>query len=178
MKLVLVDRDGVINHDSPEYIKSPAEFAPIAGSIDAIVRLRAAGFRVAVCTNQAGIARGLFSRRDLAAIHRKLEALLAAHGTRLDAIYVCPHGPADGCECRKPKPGMLTSAMNEFGAGPDSTVFIGDSARDIAAARAVGCVPVLVRSGNGAALVAESRDHGAAHVFGDLAAAADWLVAS
>jgi D-glycero-D-manno-heptose 1,7-bisphosphate phosphatase len=178
MKLVLLDRDGVINHDSPDFIKSASEFVPIEGSIDAIVRLRRGGFRVAVCTNQSGVARGRLTLDDLAAIHRKLAALLADRGAALDAIYYCPHGPDEGCACRKPKPGMLVAAMCDLRQQPENTVFVGDSARDLEAAEAAGCLPLLVRTGNGAALLDSAAPVRAARVFADLAHAADWLLAT
>jgi D-glycero-D-manno-heptose 1,7-bisphosphate phosphatase len=176
MKLVLLDRDGVINHDTVEYVKCPEEFVPIDGSIAAIARLHRAGFRVAVCTNQAGVARGYFGLDDLSAIHRKLADLLAAHGARLDGLYYCPHGPDDGCFCRKPRPGMLLAAMSELGRAGEGAVFIGDSARDLEAAEAAGCLPVLVRTGNGARLADAGEHSRAAMVFRDLAEAADWLL--
>jgi D-glycero-D-manno-heptose 1,7-bisphosphate phosphatase len=175
MKLVLLDRDGVINHDSVEYVKRPEEFVPIEGSIEAIARLHRAGFRVAVCTNQAGVARGYFDLGDLAAIHRKLADLLAVQGAKLVGLYHCPHGPADGCCCRKPHPGMLLAAMRDHGRAGEDTVFIGDSARDLEAAEAAGCLPILVRTGNGARL-ADAGEHRAAMVFRNLAEAADWLL--
>jgi D-glycero-D-manno-heptose 1,7-bisphosphate phosphatase len=177
MKLVLLDRDGVVNHDSPDFIKSAGEFVPIEGSIDAIARLKRAGLLVALCTNQSGIARGRLSLDALEEIHRTLAALLAEHGAALDALYYCPHGPDDGCACRKPKPGMLLAAMRDLRQPPQETVFIGDSARDLEAAAAAGCLPVLVRTGTGARLLARDGARArAARVFADLAHAADWLL--
>jgi D-glycero-D-manno-heptose 1,7-bisphosphate phosphatase len=176
MKLVLLDRDGVINHDSTNFIKSQEEFRPIDGSVGAIARLHHAGFLTAVCSNQSGLARGRLSLEDLAAIHGKLAALLAEQDAALDGIYFCPHDPAQGCRCRKPEPGMLIDAMHQLNRQPRDTVFIGDSARDLQAAIAAGCVPILVRTGNGAALADSGVTTGAAHVFRDLAEAADWLL--
>jgi D-glycero-D-manno-heptose 1,7-bisphosphate phosphatase len=178
MKLVLLDRDGVINHDSPAYVKSAAEFIPIDGSIAAIARLNQAGIQTAVCTNQAGVGRGMLTLADLAAIHRELRELLDMRGAWLDALYYCPHAPEHGCACRKPKPAMLHAAMRALGRRPHETWFIGDSMRDLEAARNAGCNAALVRTGNGdqtAAECARRRSDGPP-VFADLAQAVAWLV--
>ncbi|NKC00465.1 MAG: D-glycero-beta-D-manno-heptose 1,7-bisphosphate 7-phosphatase [Pseudomonadales bacterium] len=148
LSLVLLDRDGVINADSKDYIKDPAEWLPIPGSLDAIAQLQL-HVTVAVCTNQSGVDRGLFSLGDLRAIHEKFQSqLIAAGGSPLN-IYFCPHGPDTGCECRKPHPGLLLTAMRELNANPSSTLFAGDSVRDLSAAEAAGCLPILLRTGNG-----------------------------
>jgi D-glycero-D-manno-heptose 1,7-bisphosphate phosphatase len=146
-RLILLDRDGVINFDSPDYIKSPDEWRAIPGSIEAIAALRSGGRIVAVCTNQRGIARGKFSLSDLEAIHAKMSKALADAGTRVDAVTFCPHAADAGCNCRKPKPGMLLSMMERFQVSPEETVFVGDTIRDLEAAAAAVCAAVLVRSG-------------------------------
>lgn len=170
-RLILLDRDGVINFDSPDYIKSPDEWRAIPGSVEAIASLRAGGRIVAVCTNQRGIARGKFSLDDLEAIHAKMSEALAAGGTKLDAVTFCPHAADAGCNCRKPKPGMLLSMMDRFRAKPEETVFVGDTIRDLEAAAAAGCAAVLVRSGKGPEEEAEATRRGLRFTaFDDLAA--------
>lgn len=170
-RLILLDRDGVINFDSPDYIKSPDEWRAIPGSVEAIASLRASGHVVAVCTNQRGIARGKFSLADLEAIHAKMSDALATVGTELDALTFCPHAAEAGCHCRKPKPGMLLSMMDRFQASPEETVFVGDTIRDLEAAAAAGCAAVLVRSGKGPEEEAEAVRRGLHFTaFDDLAA--------
>ena len=122
-RLILLDRDGVINFDSPDYIKTADQWRPIPGSLNAIATLRANGFMVAVCTNQAGIARGKLDESDLAGIHAKMDSALDALNTRLDGLTYCPHLPEDACECRKPQPGMLLKMMRQLSAGAKDTVF-------------------------------------------------------
>jgi D-glycero-D-manno-heptose 1,7-bisphosphate phosphatase len=177
--LVILDRDGVINRDSSEFIKSADEWIPLPGSITAIARLSKAGFTVAVASNQSGLARGLFDRRALRSMHRKLRRLVAAHGGRVDRIEVCPHGPGDGCRCRKPAPGLYERLARRYGTSLEGTPAIGDSLRDLEAAAAAGASPVLVRTGNGrrteAALPPVFRD---IPIFDDLGAAAAALTAS
>lgn len=178
MPLVILDRDGVINEDSDAYIKSPAEWVPIPGSLEAIARLNHAGYRVVVATNQSGVARGLFGMAELNAIHQKLHALLARLGGQLDGIYFCPHGPDDDCPCRKPRPGLLREIAARHGLDLGGVPAIGDSLRDVEAARAVGASPILVRTGKG--LLAERQlppDWGVP-VFDDLAQAVQALVAA
>lgn len=148
-KLVILDRDGVINRDSREFVKNTGEFVPLPGSIEAIAALSRAGYTVAVASNQSGLARGLFDRRALRAMHRKLRRLVAAAGGRVDRIVVCPHGPDDDCRCRKPRPGLLLRLARHYGVALDGVPVIGDSLRDLQAAAAVGAQPILVRSGNG-----------------------------
>ena len=184
-RLVLLDRDGVINHlpptkhdgDPGNYIKTPAEWSPIAGGLAAVASLNARACTVAVCTNQSGVGRGLMSGNDLAAVHRRMAAVLGARGARLDRVYVCPHHPADGCACRKPRPGMLCAAMADFDVAGRDTCFVGDSLRDMEAAFAAGCDPILVRTGNGACVEAEARALGVRLVYDDLAAAAGGITA-
>ncbi len=149
MKLIILDRDGVINHDSDAYIKSPDEWRPIAGSLEAIARLTKAGNRVVVATNQSGIGRGLFDLATLAAIHMKMHQAVTAAGGHLDAIFFCPHAADAHCHCRKPQPGMLEEILRRFSVEPQSVTSVGDSLRDLQAAAAVGVRPVLVLTGKG-----------------------------
>lgn len=151
MKLVILDRDGVINRDSDAFIKSVAEFEPLPGSIEAIADLTRAGFTIAVATNQSGIARGLFDQAELERIHAKLQADVAAAGGRIAHIAFCPHGPDDGCACRKPLPGMIDEIIETLSVPADAERWIvGDSLRDLQAGIARACRPVLVRTGKGA----------------------------
>ena len=149
MKLIILDRDGVINQDSDAYIKSPDEWLPIPGSLEAIAKLNRAGYTVAVATNQSGLSRGYFDLKTLSAMHRKMEVLLSEHGGQIDAVFYCPHGPKDGCQCRKPSPGMLKEIGERFQANLEKVFFIGDTLSDIKAATAAGANPVLVRTGKG-----------------------------
>jgi len=148
-KVIVLDRDGVINEDSDNYIKSADEWVPINGSIEAISRLKKADFVVAVASNQSGLARGLFTEEDLQAMHDKMNSLLAQRGSSIDGIFFCPHGPADNCICRKPKPGLLLQAAKQFQVKPDEMLFVGDSFSDIQAAKMAGCQSILVRTGKG-----------------------------
>jgi D-glycero-D-manno-heptose 1,7-bisphosphate phosphatase len=151
VKLIILDRDGVINHDSDAYVRSPGEWRPLPGSLEAIARLYRGGYRIVVATNQSGIARGLFDLATLAAIHAKMQQAVAGAGGRIDAIFFCPHGPEDGCACRKPRPGLFLEILQRFKAAPTEVHAIGDQLRDLQAAHAVGCRPVLVLSGKGQA---------------------------
>lgn len=148
-RYILLDRDGVINHDSDAFIKSPDEWQPIAGSLEAIALLNQAGYRVVVVTNQSGIARGLLDESVLEKIHAKMHSLVAEKGGHISAIYYCPHGADSTCECRKPKAGMLTRFAAEFQAELTAIPVIGDSLRDLQAAMAVGAQPILVKTGKG-----------------------------
>jgi D-glycero-D-manno-heptose 1,7-bisphosphate phosphatase len=168
-RLILLDRDGVINYDSPDYIKDAAEWLPIPGSLEAIAQLKVEGLKVAVCTNQAGIGRGILSHDALLRIHAKLAVQLAEHGVALDALEYCPHHPDDGCRCRKPSPGMLLDVMAALGEEAADTLYVGDSLRDVQAAQAAGCAAALVRTGRGAAAEAAARELGVALVHDDLA---------
>ena len=149
MKLVILDRDGVVNHDSDQYIKSPDEWQPIAGSLEAIARLNRDGYRVVIATNQSGVGRGLFDMQMLNAIHDKMMRAAAQVGARIDAVFFCPHTAADECTCRKPQPGLLREIETRFNAVMADTPAIGDSLRDIQAALAVGARPYLVLTGKG-----------------------------
>lgn len=177
-RLVILDRDGVINHDSDEFVKSPAEWIPIDGSIAAIARLSHAGFRVAVATNQSGVGRGLITQTALDAMHDKLCRLVRQAGGSVDRIVYCPHLPDDGCGCRKPAPGLLTALSREFAVSLEGVPVIGDSERDLVAARAVNARPMLVLTGAGGETAATLQARGE-HVetFADLDAAAAQLIA-
>lgn len=148
-RLVILDRDGVINRDSSEFVKNVDEFEPLPGSIEAIAALGRAGYTVAVASNQSGLARGLFGRNALRAMHRKLRRLVGAAGGRIDRIVVCPHGPDDACSCRKPRPGLLLRLARHYRTSLEDVPVVGDSLRDLEAAQAAGARPVLVRTGNG-----------------------------
>jgi D-glycero-D-manno-heptose 1,7-bisphosphate phosphatase len=175
MKLVILDRDGTINHDSDQYIKSPDEWKPIKGSLEAIARLSHAGFRVVVATNQSGIARGLFDTATLLAINQKMFRAANQAGGRIDAVFFCPHAADSECECRKPKPGMLREISRRFNIPLDDVCMVGDGLRDLQAARDAGARPVLVLTGKGK----KTRDAGElpeqTQVFADLAAFAAHL---
>lgn len=149
MKLLILDRDGVINQDSATYIKSPDEWHALPGSMDAIARFSKAGYRIFVATNQSGIGRGLFDLETMGAIHAKMHAAAEAAGGRIDAVFFCPHPESAQCECRKPKPGMLLDILKRTGAQPSDTVMVGDSMRDLLAGHAAGCRTILVLTGNG-----------------------------
>ncbi|MCK4608544.1 MAG: D-glycero-beta-D-manno-heptose 1,7-bisphosphate 7-phosphatase [Gammaproteobacteria bacterium] len=157
-KLIILDRDGVINKDSDDYIKSPAEWHAIYGSLAAIAKLNKMGCKVVVATNQSGIGRGLFSEDTLEQIHQKMQRELAVVGGSLDGIFYCPHHPDDNCECRKPKPKMLLHILHKYNMTPKETLVIGDSLRDIKAAKAIGCDSVLVKTGKGERTLAKYAD--------------------
>lgn len=176
MPAVILDRDGVINFDSDNYIRSVQEWRPIPGSLEAIARLSRAGWTIAVCTNQSGIARNLFSVDTLKTIHAEFQRRLADAGGRVDGIFVCPHGPDDGCDCRKPKPGLLVQASRRLGFSLRNVPVIGDAARDLEAARAVGGRPMLVLTGKGELTLASGVEPDTS-VHADLAAAVEWLLA-
>jgi D-glycero-D-manno-heptose 1,7-bisphosphate phosphatase len=146
---VLLDRDGVINHDSDAFIKSPDEWLPIAGSLEAIALFNAHGYQVVVVTNQSGVARGLFDEATLEKIHAKMQRLVHEQGGQIAAIYFCPHGADSTCECRKPKAGLLKTFAADFAADLSTITVIGDSLRDLQAAEAVGAIPILVKTGKG-----------------------------
>ena len=156
MKLVILDRDGTINQDSDQYIKSPAEWKPIPGSMEAIARLTQGGWRIVVATNQSGIARGLFDMATLNAIHAEMHRAAIQAGGRIDAIFFCPHAADSNCECRKPKPGLLREISSRLGVELPGVPMIGDALRDVQAAAAVGAKPWLVLTGKGK----QTRDAG------------------
>ena len=178
--LVILDRDGVINEDSDDYIKSLEEWRPLPGSIEAIARLSRNGFTVAVATNQSGLGRGLFELEDLEAMHRRLEELVSAAGGHLAGIFYCPHTPDDACDCRKPKAGLIDAIERELGVSARGAFLVGDSLRDLEAGRDKGCLPLLVLTGKGErtrAKIAGVPEWSDVRVFRDLAEAADTLIA-
>jgi D-glycero-D-manno-heptose 1,7-bisphosphate phosphatase len=175
VKLVILDRDGTINHDSDHYIKSTDEWRPIDGSLEAIARLTQAGYRVVVATNQSGIARGLFDSSTLIAIHDKMQRAVAQAGGRIDAFFFCPHAADSACECRKPRPGMLKEIARRFNHSLADAYMVGDAQRDLDAAAAAGAKPVLVLTGKGLRTQAEGRLPPGTEVHPDLAAFARHL---
>lgn len=177
MSLILLDRDGVINHDSADFIKSPAEWEPIDGSLEAIARLNQSGYRVAVISNQSGIARGLLDIETLNRIHSKMRRMLAQLGGKIEAVMFCPHGPEDNCHCRKPQPGMLNDLAHRLRVSLDNVPVVGDSLRDLQAAQAVGATPILVKTGKGKKTLKQGIPEGVA-VYKNLAAVADALLGS
>ena len=176
MKWVVLDRDGVVNHDSNDYIKSAAEWQPIAGSLEAIARLSQAGWRVCLATNQAGLGRQLFDYDAFAAMNAKMQKMLAERGGRIDAVAFAPEHPDQPTPLRKPNPGMLRDLARRLSAPMEGVWFVGDSVRDLDAARAAGMHPALVRTGNGAATaqLAEAKD---VPLFDDLSAFVSHLLA-
>ena len=186
MKLVILDRDGTINHDSDAFIKSPAEFRPIAGSIEAIARLTQAGYRVVVATNQSGIARGMLTEALVDDTHRELSRRLEAGGARIDAYYYCPHHPTKGvvaefataCDCRKPGRGMVDRAARDLDLDPARSFVVGDTWLDVGMARAAGARGILVRTGAGTeqARSMPPADLNADAIVDNLAAAASWIL--
>jgi D-glycero-D-manno-heptose 1,7-bisphosphate phosphatase len=177
MKLIILDRDGVINFDSVQFIKSPAEWKPIPGSLDAIARLTQADYRVVVATNQSGVGRGLFDMDTLNSIHTKMHRAVQSVGGRIDAIFFCPHAADSKCDCRKPKPGMFVRIAACFNVELAGTPAVGDSLRDLQAAAAVGAQPLLVLTGKGEKTFAEGNLPESTQVFPDLAAAVEHLLA-
>lgn len=181
MKLVILDRDGVINEDSDEYIRRVDEFVFLPGSIEAIARLCQAGFTVAVATNQSGLGRGYFDLDDLEAMHAKLATAVEEAGGELAGIFYCPHVPEDECACRKPKAGLLDAIEAELGTPVRGAWVVGDSLRDLQSGLLKGCRPLLVRTGKGERTLArlqQSPEPGleALPVFDDLAAAAGFII--
>jgi D-glycero-D-manno-heptose 1,7-bisphosphate phosphatase len=174
-RLVIVDRDGVVNEDSTQYIKSVAEWRPIPGSLEAIAALTRAGYRVAVVTNQSGVGRGLFDEATLRAIHAHMQEAVRAAGGELAGIYYCPHVPAAGCDCRKPKPGLFRQLEADLGISVAGVPYVGDKLSDVEAAEAAGATPLLVRTGKDAGLEAAATARGVP-VFDDLLSAARSLL--
>lgn len=177
-KLIVLDRDGVINYDSDLFIKTPEEWRPIPGSVEAIARLNHAGYRVVVATNQSGIGRGHFDMRMLNSIHEKMYKALAQAGGRLDAVFFCPHTADSKCECRKPKPGMLVEIGKRFSTELTGVPCIGDSLRDLQAADAVGAQPMLVLTGKGEKTLRDGNFPKNTVIFPDLAFAVSALLAA
>ncbi|MDR2240802.1 MAG: D-glycero-beta-D-manno-heptose 1,7-bisphosphate 7-phosphatase [Zoogloeaceae bacterium] len=177
MKLVILDRDGVINHDSDAFIKSPDEWRPLPGSLEAIARLTQWGYRVVVATNQSGIGRGLFDTDVLNAIHDKMVKAAALAGGRIDAIFFCPHAAEADCDCRKPRPGLLHEIARRYHVSLDGVPAVGDSLRDLQAAAAVGARPMLVLTGKGKKTHGDPDLPPQTQIFSDLAAAAAHITA-
>ncbi|MGA9701339.1 D-glycero-beta-D-manno-heptose 1,7-bisphosphate 7-phosphatase [Pseudomonas sp.] len=175
LKLLILDRDGVINYDSDAYIKSVAEWIPLPGSIEAIAQLSKAGWTVAIATNQSGIARGYYDIATLDAMHARLRALVAEQGGEVGLVVYCPHGPDAGCDCRKPKPGMLKIIAEHYKVPLAGIWFVGDSLGDLEAAKAVDSQPVLVKTGKGEKTQAKNLPVGTL-IFDDLAAVAAELI--
>ncbi|MCK4840720.1 MAG: D-glycero-beta-D-manno-heptose 1,7-bisphosphate 7-phosphatase [Methylococcales bacterium] len=146
---VLLDRDGVINHDSDNYIKSPAEWHPIEGSLEAIALFNRHDYKVVIITNQSGLSRGFYDEQTLTAIHQKMQQLAAEKGGEIEAIFHCPHAPDDNCRCRKPKPGLLTDFAKKYNTSLSDIYFIGDKLADVQAAKVAGAKPLLVKTGKG-----------------------------
>ena len=171
MKLVILDRDGVINYDSAEFIKTPEEWKPIPGSLEAIARLNQAGHRVVVATNQSGIGRGLLDMATLNAIHDKMHKALAHVGGRIDAVFNCPHAQDANCNCRKPKPGLLEDIARRFNVDLAGVPCIGDSLRDLQAAAQVEALPLLVLTGKGKSTAAAGGLPANTRMYADLSEA-------
>jgi D-glycero-D-manno-heptose 1,7-bisphosphate phosphatase len=176
MSFIILDRDGVINYDSDEYIKSPEEWNAIPGSLDAIAELNRVGFRVFIVTNQSGVARGYFDLHTLSLIHEKLIRELSKVGGSVEEIFFCPHHPDENCLCRKPKPGLLHQIASNYPINFSDTFFIGDSWRDVVAARSVGCHPILVRTGNGDYTLKAYPELTSIPNFKDLAGATEYVL--
>lgn len=176
MKLVILDRDGVINEDSDSFIKSPAEWRPIPGSLEAIAQLHQSGYQVVLATNQSGVGRGLFEVSTLNAIHDRMHRALAQIGGRIDAIFFCPHAQEANCECRKPKAGLMEEIARRFNVDLKGTPAVGDALRDLQAAAAVGAAPILVLTGKGRKTLAEGGLPAGTQVYDNLAAAVQAIV--
>ena len=172
MKLIILDRDGVINEDSDLFVKSAAEWRPLPGSAEAIARFNHAGYRVVVATNQSGIGRGLFEMATLNLMHEKMHRVVAQAGGRIDAVFFCPHTAEMKCDCRKPKPGMLLEIAQRFNIDLMGVPAVGDSLRDLQAAAAVKCETILVKSGKGLHTLATGGLPPGTLVFDNLAAVA------
>jgi D-glycero-D-manno-heptose 1,7-bisphosphate phosphatase len=180
MKLIILDRDGTINEDRDDFVKSADEWVPLPGALEAIARLNHAGWHVVLVTNQSGLGRGLFDMAALNAMHAKMNQMLARHGGRVDAVFFCPHTPDDGCDCRKPLPGLFEQIGERFGVDLRTTHVVGDTPRDLQAGAAVGCQPHLVLTGKAESLRGQPLPEGyppGTRVHQDLSAFADWLVA-
>ena len=175
MKLVILDRDGVINYDSAAFIKTPEEWKPIPGSLEAIAHLTQAGYRAVVATNQSGIGRGLLDMGTLNAINDKMCKAAIQAGGRIDAMFFCPHANTDNCNCRKPATGMFREIADRFGVELNGVPTIGDSLRDLQTAAAVGAIPILVLTGKGKKTKAEGELPENTRIFPNLSAAVDAL---
>lgn len=177
-KLIILDRDGVINFDSPHFIKNPDEWKPIPGSLEAIAALSHGGYRVVVASNQSGVGRGLFDMAMLNAINEKMMRAVQQFGGRIDAIFYCPHSPDAGCECRKPKTAMVREIGERFGTDLAGVPMIGDALRDLQCASEVGAQPILVRTGKGEAVFQAGQYPPTTRVYQDLSDAAQALISA
>lgn len=176
MKLLILDRDGVINQDSDDYIRSLDEWVPIPGSIEAIAALSRGGWTVAVATNQSGIGRGYYGVDVVESMHAHLRELVEASGGALGMVAVCPHRPDEGCDCRKPRPGLLQQIGKYYGVNLQTVSFVGDTLRDVCAALAAGCRPILLRTGKGERTLAAGGLPENMAVFDNLSCVADWIL--
>lgn len=176
-RFVILDRDGVINEDSDAYIKSSDEWVPIPGSIEAIAALSQAGLDIFIATNQSGLARGLFNIAALEAMHQKMRSLVEDAGGHIHSIVFCPHGPDAGCDCRKPQPGLVRQIEKLASRSAQQAWFVGDTSKDILAARASGAKPILVKTGKGQRTLDVGEDLEGVPVAKDLAEAAEWILA-
>ena len=176
MKLIILDRDGVINEDSDAFIKTPDEWIPLPGSLDAIARLTKAGYTIVVATNQSGLGRGFFDIMTLNAIHQKMQNAVKAAGGQIEAIFFCPHTASDNCDCRKPRQGMFSTISERFDTPLEDVPSVGDSLRDLQAAFLAGCTPILVLSGKGKKTLENGGLPPKTIIFDDLSAVADYLL--
>jgi D-glycero-D-manno-heptose 1,7-bisphosphate phosphatase len=181
MKLIILDRDGTINEDRDDFVKSPEEWVPLPGALEAIARLNHAGWHTVLATNQSGLGRGLFDMAMLNAMHVRMNQMLAKHGGRIDAVFFCPHTPEDQCDCRKPLPGLMLLIADRYGVDLKEVPLVGDSLRDLQAGIAAGCPTHMVRTGNGsllddAQLAALLRQVPGTQVHDDLGSFAEWLI--
>ena len=175
MKLVILDRNGTINVHREDFVKSDTEWTPLPGALEAVARLNHAGWHVVIASNQSGLGRGLFDMASLNAMHAKMHKMLAAVGGRVDAVFYCPHSPDEGCDCRKPKPGLLRAIAEHYQASLEGIWFVGDSQSDLQAALAVDAQPVLVKTGKGERTLEKSVP-ASTLIYDDLAAIARALI--
>ena len=175
VRFLILDRDGVINQESEEFIKSPAEWIPIPGSLEAIARANQLGYRVVVISNQSGLARGYFDIGQLNEIHASMLSEVVRFGGRIEAIFFCPHGPDDDCACRKPRPGLLLDLAQRLNIDWDTTILIGDRETDMLAATAVGARKILVKTGRGKSAINAVKSLPDVTICADLASAVDQL---
>jgi D-glycero-D-manno-heptose 1,7-bisphosphate phosphatase len=181
LKLIILDRDGTINADSDYFVKSPEEWEPLPGALEAVARLNHAGWRTVLATNQSGLGRGMFEMASLNAIHIKMNQALAKHGGRIDAVFFCPHAPDEGCNCRKPMPGLIQLIGERYGVSLKNVPVVGDTLRDIQAGAAAGCPTHLVKTGKSAGLAGQALADLLSLVPGaraheDLAGFAEWWI--
>ncbi len=177
-KLIILDRDGVINYESTEYIKTPAEWQAIPGSLQAITRLNQSGYQVVIVTNQSGVGRGYYDLDTLSRIHKKLKNALAEVGGHVDDIFFCPHRPDENCICRKPKPYFFYEIKKKYQVNLADIFFIGDSLTDVEVARLVGCQPILVLTGKGQKTLNDNPQLKEIVIFPDLSQAVDHILRS